>query len=587
MPFPNVAINDLYEAYDYIIIGGGTAGCVLANRLSRKPDVTVLLIERGHAGDSWQSQVPMLSSHFASDGSQSRVWTTAPQTHIGDREIQVLGGGSLGGTSKINATLYTRGLPAEWNSWAQISGGEQWNYENMEEYLLKSEKNLDKNLEGKHYHQVAGEWPHRSFPISWDHTVQSVLIKATSSLGLPYIEDLNSPYEPAHGFAKLHFCVNKDGSRASTSATFLPQQLVKTRSKHLHVCLNTVVHRIQIGAEKEKPRTEGVWIQASDGSGSPRLIHTKNEVILAAGTITSPQVLLLSGIGPEKHLEEHGIPVTKNLPGVGSHLQDHLAVPVQFQVPMNDCILKLRTQIWLIIKEFFLYFFFGLGMLINASTMDAILFVQTRLLDEDNRVSAYSKVDMDARIPANLPDLEVLPIASADESILKKAKTKLGGLTLYSVSLRPESKGTIRLTSSNPFASVSIDPNYLSSQADRDLLRKGIRLSYKLKAQMLEQGYPITDLHTPRSTTDEDLDEFIDKECVSVYHYSSTCRMAPEGDGGVVDSRCRVYGIEGLRVADASVMPGVPSVHLAAVTVAVAEKCASMVLEDAKGRAYS
>ncbi|KAF9254731.1 GMC oxidoreductase [Marasmius fiardii PR-910] len=581
MSFPNVILSNLHDSYDYIIIGGGTAGCILANRLSQNPGITVLLVERGHAGEGWRSKVPLLSAHFASDGSRSRTWNTAPQTNIGGREIQIIGGASLGGSSKVNATLYTRGLPAEWNLWTKITGGDEWNYENMEEYFLKPEKNLDVNLEGKSYHGNTGEWPHRSLPISWGHTVH--VLKAGSALGLPYVEDLNSPHQPAHGCAKWQFCVNKDGSRASTAAAFLPRHLVKARSMHLDVCLNTVASRIQFESNEKTTRAEGVWIQNANGSGSPRLIKARSEVIVAAGAITSPQVLLLSGIGPEKHLEEHGIPVTKNLPGVGSHLQDHLAVPVKFQVPIDDSVLKWKAKIWLFIKEIFLYIFFGLGMLVNASTMDVVLFVQTRLLDEDSRVSTFSEVDMDAAIPTNLPDLEIQPIPSADERYLKKIKSKAGGFALCSVSLRPKSKGTVRLTSSDPFAPVSIDPNYLSAQADRELLRKGIRLAYKLKTRMSEQGYPITDLHTPKSTTDEDLDEFIDRECVSVYHCSSSCRMALEGEGGVVDQGCRVYGIGGLRVADASVIPVAPSAHLAAVTVAVAEKCASMILEDAKG----
>ena len=224
-------------------------------------------------------------------------------------------------------------------------------------------------------------------------------------------------------------------------------------------------------------------------------------------------------------------------------------------------------------------------------------------MDEDHHVSSYSKADMNAKLPSNLPDLEFLPVRirfstlRSTTTVLRRkslsidqvstadaayVRPKSGGFTIYAVSLRPYSSGTVRLASSDPFASVIIDPNYLSDDRDRALFRKGIRFIRQLKAQMKEQGYSIEDLQPLEGLSDKELDAFIDKECVSFYHYSSTCRMAPEEEGGVVDGRLRVYGIDKLRVADASILPVCPSAHLAAVTVAVAEKCADMVLEDGR-----
>ncbi|KAJ8074047.1 hypothetical protein PM082_012339 [Marasmius tenuissimus] len=577
MFLPTIALGDLRESYDYIIVGGGTAGCVLANRLSQDPNVTVLLVERGGLGEGWQARIPLLSAHFASDKSRSRIWKTVPQSHLGGREVEIIGGNALGGTTRINGTIYTRGLPAEYNAWAQSSGMEDWKYEKMERYFLRSEKNLDQTSEGKHYHASTGEWPNRALPAVWGHTGH--IIRATSALGLPYVEDISSPYQHAHGYGRLRLSVDSTGNRGAVSAAFLPKDLVKTRSDHLHISLHSTVHRLEIREGANMLSVEGVWIQKSDATGRTRLIKANREVILCGGAISSPHTLLLSGIGPEKHLKQHGIPVKKNMSGVGSNLQDHLSVPVQFGIPLRDSILSIQASIFTLIKELILYFLFGIGFFINASTMDGIIFLQSRLMDEDNRVSSYSKADMDAKLPKNLPDLEFLPISTADGAYVKP---KTGGFTLYSVALRPYSSGMIRLASSDPFASVIIDPNYLSDERDRALLRKGIRFTYQLTAQMREQGYSIDDLHTPEDSSDTELDAFIKKECVSFYHYSSTCRMAPEEEGGVVDGRLRVYGVKGLRIADASIFPSCPSAHLAAVTVAVAEKCADMVLEDDK-----
>ncbi|KAL0564942.1 hypothetical protein V5O48_017090 [Marasmius crinis-equi] len=580
MSFPAVEPPGLYETYDYIIIGGGSAGCVLANRLS-KPQApksrtpSVLLLERGTTSDSFKSRIPLLSVHWASDASILRTWTTVPQEYVNNREFALLGGNVFGGTSKVNGTLYMRGYPGEWDSWCQGKGWEGWRYENMERYLVKSEKNLDENLVGKQYHGSDGEWPNRSLPTLWSERTAHI-VKASSALGLPYVEDLNSPTRPAHGFSKLRFNVDAAGNRATVSSCFLPPGLVKDRKEYLHVSLQAAVHRIEIKGD----RAEGVWVQKADGTGPTRLIKARREVILCGGAISSPQILMLSGIGPEEHLKHHGIPVQKSLPGVGCQLQDHLFVPIEYQVPIRESYLRLQSGLWSFIKEVILYILWGIGLLVNASTMDGVFFVQTRLLDADAgyRVSGYRKEDMDAALPENLPDLEILPAGAGG-----KAPKGAGSLSVCAVSLRPHSKGTVQLASSDPFAPCIVDPKYLSDERDLVFFRKGIKFVLALKHQLHLQGYPVTDLHVPKGTSDAELDAFLRAECATGYHYTSTCRMAPEHDGGVVDERLRVYGVKGLRVSDASVIPVSPSTHTAAVTMAVAEKCADMVLEDAKG----
>ncbi|KAJ7642731.1 alcohol oxidase [Mycena polygramma] len=565
--YPTVKVSSLHDSYDYIIVGGGTAGCVLANRLSQNVGLSVLLLERGGVQDTWISRVPLFSSHFASDGSRSWVTRSTPQVHVDNRQIDIIGGNCLGGSSRINAMLYTRGLPAEFNAWTK-SGN--WDYASLEPCFIKSETNLD-STQGvtKEYSGTKGEWLHRSHKhLHWVHSEH--IIKATSSFGIPYVDDPNSPHQPAHGCAKIHYSIDQWGRRSSTFSAFLPRKLANSRAHRLHICPNTLVRSIELasGPKNRILKAEGVWIQAMNGA--PRLIRARKEIVLCAGPIGSPHLLLLSGIGPKHHLSEQGIDVRKDLPGVGYHLQDHLSVPIQFRVPVSDSLAKIELRPWLLLKELILYLVFGLGLLLSP-VLELSIFVQSCLLDENFRVPSHSQQDMDGSKPENRPDIEIMPIAWGDVS-----KHRQGGLTLFSVLLRPTSMGTVRLTSSDPTLAPAVDPNWLATTHDIAIHRNGVRFALRLKAQMTEQGYPIADHDTPSSNSDHDIDAFVRAKCLSTYHYSSTCRMGPEDADGVVDEELKVHGVEGLRLADSSIFPEVLSTHLAAATVAVAEKCAGL-----------
>ncbi|KAH7917272.1 alcohol oxidase [Leucogyrophana mollusca] len=567
--YPQVAVSDLREEYDYIIVGGGTAGCVIANRLTQDQHISVLVAERGSVSNGLISRIPLLSSHFASDGSRSRVWRSVPQEHVDGRIIDLVGGNSVGGSSKINAMLYTRGLPGDYNSW----GRDGWRYDDMQPYFIKSERFLDCKDDTVDYHGTSGEWPNRSHKQShWKHTDE--IISATTELGVPYVDDLNLPLNPSHGCTKMHYTIDSSGRRSSTLTAFLPAELMKARKQHLHLCTGAIVQQVEITNKTGGASAEGIWLQ-SEKSLSSRFVRARREVILTAGPISSPQILMLSGVGPEGHLRDHGISVMKDLPGVGSNLQDHLAVPLQFRIPLNDSLAKLELRPWIIIKLMFLYLFFGTGLLL-APVLELSIFLQSRLLHSGSRaVVTRSKADVDAALPGNLPDIEIMPISWADVK-----KHRQGGLSFFSVTLRPSSKGTVRLNSSDPRASPLIDPNYFSSSRDWAVMRQSIRFSLSIKDQLLLQKYPIFDVHVPSSESDEDIDAFIRKECQSTNHYTSTCRMMPEEEEGVVDDRLRVHGVKGLRVGDSSIFPHILSAHLAAGTVAIAEKCADMIKED-------
>ncbi|KZT04394.1 GMC oxidoreductase [Laetiporus sulphureus 93-53] len=555
--YPERSVQELEDVYDYIVVGGGTAGCVLASRLSEDESATVLLVERGGVQDSWIARVPLLSSHFASDGSRSRVWKSIPQERVNGRAFELAGGNSLGGSSKINAMLYTRGLPAEYNSWSQ-AGHKGWSYDEIQPYFVKSETDLDQNPESADaFHGVSGPWQNRSYKQNvWGHTTP--IIEGAKALGVPYVDDLNSPLHPSHGCAKMHFNIDQRGYRSSTLTAFLPQSVASQRAQRLHICTRTSVLRIDVQkGEKDVSEARGIHIQALNGRSSS------------------------SGIGPQGHLEKHGIPVMKHLAGVGSHLQDHLGVPVQYRVPLRDSVVQLQVRPWLIIKELFLYLFFGLGILL-APVLELSIFLQSRLFDADFRTITPTKADEDASLPVNIPDIEVMPIAWSDIAASKVKGD--GGLGFLVIPLRPNSKGTIRLASSDPRDDPVVDLNYLATDYDWTIMRQGIRFTMRLKEQISARGYPIRDYLVPPSESDSDVNEFIRRYAQTSYHYSSTCRMAPEDGGvhagGVVDDRLQVHGVRGLRIADSSVFPHILSTHLAAATVAVAEKCADMIKEE-------
>ncbi|OSX60725.1 hypothetical protein POSPLADRAFT_1048097 [Postia placenta MAD-698-R-SB12] len=570
--YPRQSVDELEDAYDYIVVGpsvlgGGTAGCVLANRLSQDASVSVLVTERGGVNNGWITRIPFLSMQFVLGGLSTRIWKSVPQNGMNDRVFELAGGHSLGGASKVNVMLYTRGVPGEYNSWSQ-AGRDGWSYDEIQPYFTRSETDLDQD---------------RANPPSF-HGVKGGIIRASKALGIPYVDDLNSPLHSSHGCAKMHYTIDAKGYRSSTLEAFLPKKLVIQRRQHLHICTNAAVTRIDIQRDEKGGMTaNGVYIQSTKANTTRlRLVRARKEVILSAGPIGSPQVLMLSGIGPDEQLKEHGIPIVKSLASVGRHLQDHIGIAVQYRVPLKDSLAKLQLQPWIILKELLLYILFGMGLFL-APFLELSIFVQTRLFDSNSKTVTQTPADEDAALPMNMPDIEVMPIAWSDAAT-SKSSTRDGGLGFLVIILRPTSTGTVRLASSDPLADPLVDPNYYATEHDRAVLRQGIRFTLRLHEQLVAQDYPAHPYLVPTSESDEDIDAFVRAYSQTTYHYSSTCRMAPEVPGstmgGVVDDRLRVHGVRGLRVADSSVFPHILSTHLAAATVAVAEKCSDMVKED-------
>ncbi|PCH36941.1 GMC oxidoreductase [Wolfiporia cocos MD-104 SS10] len=569
--YPELTANQLSEEYDFIIVGGGTAGCVLANRLSADPAVKVLLLERGPRADSWAARVPLFSSDFASDGSRTLRVASKEQNQLG-RSLLLFTGRALGGTSRINQMLYTRGLPAEYDAWSE-AGRKGWSWADLRPYFLRSERSLSGAVAD--VHNAQGEWMNRTFGRFYFPGFEQA-ITAAEDLDLPYIDDLNSPTHPPFGCGRLHFTIDERAKRNSTYHAFLPEALARQRAQNLHICTNTLVEKIDIERlEGNGLVARGVTLLSSGDKNPERRYHirARREIVLSAGPFGSPQTLMLSGIGPSGHLQEHGIPVLKDLPAVGSNLQDHFAVSTGFFVPMRDSLLSLQTNPWRFLKELFKYLIWGTGWLLGP-VLQLAIFTHTRLLDESGRPTRTDKA-----FAQDLPDIEIMPMAySSHDGIVPRTR---GLFSFLSVLLHPRSKGSVRLSSPDPRAPLVVDPRYLSNAEDMAPLRASLKLSLRLRDQMRERGYTMDDWLVPASESDSDLDAFIRTSNRTTYHYSSTCRMAPEDDtdgGGVVDDELNVHRVGHLRVADTSIFPWIPGTHLQAPAVAVAEKCADMML---------
>ncbi|KAI0828709.1 GMC oxidoreductase [Trametes gibbosa] len=571
-------VEDLNKyTYDYIIIGGGTAGSCLAARLTEDPKVSVLILERGTFANGWADRVPLISSNPYREGAPVGRWWSRPVEHAEGRSMEVVCGEALGGTSAINCMFYTRGPPGDYNRWKEL-GNEGWGYDDIEPYFAKSEtthSHPESQFRGK-----KGPWQNRAFTSTtiWKHTAR--VIRAAENAGFNYSPDLSSPSTPAAAYVRHDVSQDSAKRRHTPFNAFLPPKVVQERQHHLKICPNALVTRIELTSSgADLVQATGVHFEATDfrRAGKSFFARARREVVVCAGTLGSPQILQLSGIGPKAHLEEKGIQVVRNLPGVGSYLQDHVAVPLTFEAPIDDSIHGLEVHPMKAVKELLTYLLTGRG-LFSYPFQAVTIYVASRLLDDKSRVSipSGSADALDARVPANCPDLEIMPVASncTDHDL-----PRTGVFTFMIGLIHPKSHGTVRLATRNPRARPDVDLGFLNDSTDLAPLRKGLRLGASLAEDMRKQGYPLKELIVPATLDDAALDAFSRANVRTCYHYTSTCRMGAENDQerpGVVDAELRVHGVKGLRVCDASVFPEIVGAHTMAPVVAVAERCADI-----------
>ncbi|KAA9010033.1 GMC family oxidoreductase [Histidinibacterium aquaticum] len=522
--------------YDYIIAGGGSAGCVLAARLSES-GAEVLLLEAGYGDSHPLIHVP---AGFTKLSGPRVNWgySTVPQKHLDNREMWYPQGKTLGGGSSINAMIYTRGHRADYDEWSEL-GAEGWSYAEVLPYFRKAEDNARLC---NAYHGVGG--PLRvSDPIS-PLPITATFIKAAQQAGLPYSHDFNGAEQEGVGY---HQTTTRDGRRGSAAVSYLRPA---RKRKNLTVLTRMQVRRILI----EKGRATGVEYRSH--KGQPGTAHARKEVIVTAGAIGSPKLMMLSGLGPAAHLKEHGIEVKANIAGVGENLQDHLDCYTVYDMngphSYNGSDQYIRQAGWAL--QYLLYK--------NGP-------VTTNIVE----AGAFARVDP----KYDRPDIQLhfLPAYVVDHGMMR---IKGYGVSLYSNLLRPRSRGTVRLSSDRVEDAPLIDPNYLADPYDRKMAIEGLKLAREVMNQPAFSDFVARErMPGPDVQTDEDLAAYVRQWAKTDYHPVGTCKMGTD-PMSVVSPELKVHGIEGLRVCDSSVMPTEISANTNAPTIMIAEKAADMIL---------
>ncbi len=521
-------------SYDFVIVGAGSAGCVLANRLSENPAWTVLLLEAGEHDHRQEVKVPLaFPLLFKTDVDWD--YETEPQTHLDNRRLYWPRGKLIGGSSSINAMIYIRGARQDYDQWS-AAGACGWSYNEVLPYFRRAEN----------FEHGASEWHGAGGPLSvcdlrFMHPLSQAFVAAAVETGYPRNDDFNGPQQ--EGFGPFHV-TQRRGARHSAAAAYLRPALARP---NLTVFTGAQAERIQV----EAGRAVGIEYRRT---GKHFVAKAAKEVILAGGAVNSPQLLMLSGIGPTEHLRELEIPLILDLPGVGQNLQDHLIIPVAFAC---------TRPISLAGAETFL------------NTLRYVLLRRGPFASNVGEAGGFVRTHAELR-SADL-QFHFGPAFYLDHGFVKPEGH---GFTIGPTLIRPASSGAITLASRDPLAAPRIQPNYLAATGDLEVLVEGVKLARRIAAAPAFDSYRGAEYCPGEAVkTDASITEYIRQNVQTVYHPVGTCRMG-QGPDAVVDPRLRVRGIEGLRVVDASVMPTIVGGNTNAPTIMIGEKGAEMIEAD-------
>jgi choline dehydrogenase len=526
-------MND--TSFDYVIIGGGTAGCLLANRLSKDPSKRVLLVEAGRRDDYHWIHIPVGYLYCIGNPRTDWLYNTQADAGLNGRTLRYPRGKTLGGCSSINGMIYMRGQARDYDQWARLTGDANWRWDNCLPYFKKHE---DYYKGADAAHGAGGEWRVERQRLRWD--VLDAFAQAAQQAGIPHTEDFNRGDNEGVGYFQVN---QKDGWRWNTAKAFLRPTCFEQQPDGTQRCT---------GAE--------VW------TGSEQVTaDAQREVLLCAGSIGSPQILQLSGVGPADLLQGLGIPLVKDLPGVGANLQDHLQIRAVFKVKGVPTLNTLANS-WLGKMKI------GLEYALKRSGPMSMA---------PSQLGAFTRSSPDQPYP-NI-EYHVQPLS------LDAFGEPLHGFDAFTASvcnLNPTSRGTVRIHSSSFEDAPLIAPNYLSTPEDRKVAADSLRVTRRIVQQpALAQYQPQEWKPGAQFESDEELARLAGDIATTIFHPVGTTRMGPDDDPmAVVDSQLRVRGIAGLRVVDAGVMPTITSGNTNSPTLMLAEKAAEWIVRDAARR---